>query len=38
MLIATSVDDQMRFTIIGQETVDYDASGSSESGYTIDLY
>ena len=38
LLIATSTDDLTKFTIVGQETVDYDASGAENSGHTVDLY
>lgn len=38
VLQAHSTDDLTQFTSIGQEVFEYDASGSSESGYTIDLY
>ena len=37
MLIATSVDDLMKFSSVGLEEVEYDGSGADGS-YTVDLY
>lgn len=37
LLQATSADDLMQFTSVGQEEIVYDGSGADGS-YTVDLY